>query len=405
MNTLGKSLQTSDASPLADDPVFIGSREEGPFPRSTIARQVAAGILQPRDLGWTPGLPDWVPIQQFIPAPVNASEKRWRLVLFRFWRKALLAIQRAALPLRWLTPAYWLARRNRPQELLVAANLLPAAYDPVGEEMVKRARVAPQAEDLPGASMEENEGIPSIVANLDRAVEERRRTLLGTSEMAAYTAYDVVSGFAAIDKDLYTAIQQLRSTEIDTLSDLSKALANYDHGVMSGLSAGALVKVHGHVGESVVANHLEAAGMKVDWASTSNNKGWDLLVDGHQLDVKAAARDVWSSSISSHFKDHPHIPVVVSGDALHIPSDAVHFNSELGTGFESLSRALEHGGSHQVFVDDALSHTALHDQVEHATSAAIGSPDTVHHHLPFVTLALSGNEDVKAEARKLGLSV
>jgi hypothetical protein len=384
-----------DVEPLSTEAsVFIlrDGRTEGPFPEASITMQKEAGLVSSEDLGWSPSHADWTSIANFVDhVPRPTMTFGW--AVRRAWRRTLAFLRWAFSGLYWLTPKFWIQKLNRVECYALTSRLLPVPYDPVGEELRRRSRIVEpefQSED----AIPSEKPFDDLLGRLDSAVAERRRLAIGATEMGAYSAYDVAAGFAAIDHNLFEGVSHLRSAQITQLSDLSAVLKAYDHGVWSGLSPGALVKVQGHVGESVVAEHLKSAGVNVDWPAESNNPGWDLAANGHHLDVKAAAKDVLSNTIRSHFAAHPEIPVVVSGDALHVPADAIHFNSETGTGFESMVKALDHTSSHQVFVDDALSHSGLHQHVHHATSAAIGSPDMVHHHFPIVTLALSGCKEM-----------
>jgi uncharacterized membrane protein len=375
--------------------VLHDGRQEGPFSLLTVGMQLEAGVLNKYDFCWRPEWTEWKPIGELrISTPSSAASKR-QLILTKVWQTVFLIIGKILTLFRWVTPKYWLLRKHRRKCLALASKKLPPSYDPVGDEILRRSRIiVPAAIDQTDPLPHLN-AISDIVGRLDEAVAERRRLIIGTVEMATYTDLDVASGFAAIDKNIFEGISHLRSEQITTLSDLSKTLSGYDHNIWGKLSEGALAKVAGHVGESVVSHHLQTAGLHVDWPEASNNPGWDIAVNGEHLDVKAAAKDMWSGSIYSHFADHPDIPVVVAGDALNIPSDAIHFNSETGTGFATLTKTLEHGGAHHVIVDDALSHSYLHEHVQHATSTALGSHHIAHAHFPLVTFALSGWKEMK----------
>jgi len=380
----------------ADEPMIYVSRDgrpEGPFSLTTIRMQIEAGVLCHHDLCWRLGRADWKPIQTLGLTSASTASKLASTLLLA-WHKTLFIARKILTPFHWTTPKYWLLKIHKAECLALASKNLPSTYDPIGDEILRRSRVIVTSTPDQTDSLPHINAISDIAGRLDEAVDERRRLAIGTAEMAAYTSFDVASGFAAIDKNVFEGISHLRSEQINTVSDLSKVLKGYDHNMWSGLSHGALIKVQGHIGESVVAQHLQSAGLKVDWPETSNNQGWDLAINGQHLDVKAVVKDVSSSTIYSHFAGHPDVPVVVAGDALHIPSDAIHFNSETGTGFDAFAKAMEHGGNHEVYVDDALSNVDLHDHVQHATSTALGSPNVAHHHFPFVTLVLSGCKEM-----------
>ena len=66
-----------------------------------------------------------------------------------------------------------------------------------------------------------------------------------------------------------------------------------------GLSNGAIDCLQGHVAESIVADHLRSYGHEVLFPATSNQQGYDLVVDGHAYNVKDLAQ---FSETSHHFE-------------------------------------------------------------------------------------------------------
>ncbi len=317
-----------------------------------------------------------------------------QLVRFRCWRGLQTARRYLGLLFAWLTPQFWVFRRNRAPCVQLASSLLPPPYDPVAIEL-------PFRQDRQAKLPHDNntQAFDGIHEKLAAAALERRFAAIGAAEIGLGAVHDVAAGFAAIDSDLYAALSHLRGSQIASLSDLSNTLSNYNDASWTGSFpsdvGGSLTNIHGHVGEFVLKRYFEDSGLEVAMPGQANNPGWDLLVDGHALDVKAAAKDALSSSISSHFAANPDIPVILSADAAHLPLDAIHFSHQTATGLEPLLHALDSGnGTHQVFVDDALSYASLHDHVQLGTSAAMGGPDVFHHHFPVVTLALSGYKEL-----------
>jgi hypothetical protein len=141
----------------------------------------------------------------------------------------------------------------------------------------------------------------------------------------------------------------------------------------------------GHVAESVVREHLQAAGHSVEMAATSNNPAWDLSADGHLLNVKAW-KDGGDAAVR-HLGAHPSIGVILSGDAEHIPHHALHFEPSHGIDFD----AADHAGA-AVFVDDALSHAEVAHDTANGLEVASGH---VHVHIPWITMVLSGAREIK----------
>ncbi len=111
----------------------------------------------------------------------------------------------------------------------------------------------------------------------------------------------------------------------------------------STLSDGALIRLSGYVAEQQVAEHLKAQGHHVVFPETSNQMGYDLLVDGYPMQVKCTTSE---SYIQQHLNSHPDIPIII--------------NSEMAEYFK------DHPN---VIIDYDLSHdtvqTVLVDSVEH----------------------------------------
>ncbi len=75
---------------------------------------------------------------------------------------------------------------------------------------------------------------------------------------------------------------------------------------------GAKSALRGYVGDMMVASRLK--GHEVSLPETSNNAGYDLLVDGHQFQVKCY-RDS-HAALGEHFEKYPDIPVYVNSEVM-----------------------------------------------------------------------------------------
>jgi hypothetical protein len=138
-------------------------------------------------------------------------------------------------------------------------------------------------------------------------------------------------------------------------------------------SAGFTNNLLGHMGEWHVREHLTDAGVAVAMPAASNAPGLDLWADGHAINVKTWENA--ASAASSHFSRYPDIPIIVPGDAAHIPADALHFDPSSGLDAAALA-----GSDHLVIVDDALSRADPLDQTNHALEIA-GDPGPHLHRL------------------------
>lgn len=66
--------------------------------------------------------------------------------------------------------------------------------------------------------------------------------------------------------------------------------------------------LQGHIGEAVAANVLAQDGHHVEFAPLLNQRGWDMLVDGVQTNVKVG--ETAAANIAEHFERYPEIPVI-----------------------------------------------------------------------------------------------
>lgn len=320
------------------------------------------------------------------PAPTKADEN-----LMRFLR-------RGAGWFRIFRPHFWHVRARRCQVQVALQELLPTPYDPYGIELAYRSecrKVSANFDVMKDTFWHE------VIYRLDAKALEGRLAQVGAFEAGAHAAYDVGFAFSAIDQDFYSGVALSAEKAVNSLSDLStrfapesllERLKTATHGVKEGKT----LDLQGHVGEAVVARHLQEAGIDAHLAQDPSQQAWDINIEGHLVNVKTW-KDV--GSLSSHFSSYSGTPVLVPGNAQHIPESAIHFDSATGEGFDHVRHALDAGAQHLVLADHALSAGAVHDQVQHATGLIAGDSHIFdgdlagHHtlgHLPYVTMALSG---------------
>ena len=210
----------------------------------------------------------------------------------------------------------------------------------------------------------------------NRGIVSRKLCLGGCSALR----YGLISQFAAIDDHVYAAMSSLADRHIENISDLSSKLATYHHDIWAGLSQKGIDNLAGHVGEQISAENLEHAGVHIQWPDTSNQAAWDLLADGHQLNVKLVAD---FSELGKHFAEYPDIPAVIPHDAAHIPlSDHVIYLNP-SHAVDQIHDAMASGTDHLVFVDPGLSHAEVLAQTQDATDAAFGEPQCCSLPFPF----------------------
>lgn len=129
-------------------------------------------------------------------------------------------------------------------------------------------------------------------------------------------------------------------------------------------SVGAMTRLSGYVAEQQVAYNLVQEGHTVEFPTTANQEGFDLVVDGQVMQVK---NTLSSDYVLQHLEKSPDIPVIV--------------NQELA---ETL------GDHPRVFVDQSLSH-------ENVNQSMLESLEHIHQFdsisdflpIPFVALGLA----------------
>ncbi len=305
-------------------------------------------------------------------------------------------------PRRW-----WLWSRHRKAIENHALELLPRPYD-LGAILLE-ARTG-RSIPSPREGMVYRERNPQSQGAADSQSSKNGGRYIAGGEALALYGVDVAQKMMAIDSHVYGAMSRLAQAQVDNLSDLSAQFQVWDHSAWSGLSDGALSKFAGHVGEVHAATHLNEIGVSVLWPDASNQAGWDLLVGGHEVNVKTIAD---AAALHQHFDRYPDIAALIPGDAVNIPVGAFHLYP--GGSVAALDNYLSTHEHHAVIVDHSLSHADVVRQAADASDAALGSGSIVDAHLPWVTLATAGwreikllrdaQTDVRAAAKNLSIDV
>jgi len=142
-----------------------------------------------------------------------------------------------------------------------------------------------------------------------------------TGATAALTLGDIAYSAAAIDPLV------LKGADFARVEDLADplafaAFARQIESLAPAGTLGAVSNVKGYVAEQIVAAELVAHGYQVTFPDTSNQAGWDLLVDGLPFQVKCLDS---ASGLSKHFATYPDIPVFVNAElADSVPDEWKH---------------------------------------------------------------------------------
>jgi hypothetical protein len=198
---------------------------------------------------------------------------------------------------------------------------------------------------------------------------------------------DIWMRWASVDSHVFQAVEHLSHEQIEGVADLLTVVDAKSYAIES---AGFFNKLLGHVGEWHALEHLQQAEIPVSMPLGSNQEGWDIQAGEVGINVKTV-QDA-ASAASSHFAKYPDLPIIVPGDAAHIPSDALYFDPSKGMSLDAIG-----SHHHQVIVDTALSHADVAEQTHNAIDVV--SDPGVHAHFPWVTAAVSGFREAKLLAK------
>lgn len=175
-------------------------------------------------------------------------------------------------------------------------------------------------------------------------------------------AYDAVHALTMMDDRILEAMDFSSKLDLSTFNRLSDYVHDHFFADEAASIAGNIERLQGYTAEQIVAAHLAAQGHVVEFPDTPDQEGWDLLVDGHPMQVKCVMDP---DLIREHLERFPDIPVMV--------------NAEMGQYFADNSR---------VIVDKDLLHSQVAEHV-HNTIHGVHALDSMHFHVPLVTMALS----------------
>jgi hypothetical protein len=118
------------------------------------------------------------------------------------------------------------------------------------------------------------------------------------------TAGDMLFHVAAIDPAVLAAADFSRTLAIDDPLALAVHVADF-------ASAGAQISLRGYTAEQLVMARLTDQGHVVTLAANSTMPGYDLIVDGHAVQIKCGAN---LSLLHDHFARYPDIPIIADID-------------------------------------------------------------------------------------------
>ena len=135
---------------------------------------------------------------------------------------------------------------------------------------------------------------------------------LNVAAVAGLTAADILFDAMAIDPRVMAAADFSRAEDIDDIFKFG-AFAERFESLEGVAQIGTENQLRGYVAEMMVATRLREYDVRL--AETSNNPGYDLLVDGHPFQVKCYRNpESGFRALENHFGKYPDIPVYANSE-------------------------------------------------------------------------------------------
>lgn len=284
-----------------------------------------------------------------------------------------------------------LKKTNKNEIQIIVKECLPKPYNPSLLIPVYREKISnynKQGDEL--SNTKELNKLEDAFKGVNSDFIKNETSFIAASEAFIFLGADAFNGYQAVDEYVYEGMSRLSGDNLDSLADLSSKVQSYDHDFWGGLTDAGVNKVGGHVGEAFAADSLTDKGMDVQWPEASNQEGWDLLINGHEANVKIVAD---ANQLTSHFNEYPDIPAIIPGDTANIPESAIYLDSDAG--MEELNQALNDGVENLVVVDPSISGNEIMNQTEQATDFLSGSTDIFDSYVPVATAAFSLTREFK----------
>ena len=195
-------------------------------------------------------------------------------------------------------------------------------------------------EAMIGRSLPEAPGLPPEAWRATPSIKKDGKPVMETAATAGLTAADLLFHAAAIDQRVLAGADFWRSADISNPLEFATHAAEFAvHGADIGL--------RGYTAEQVVLGNLIADGHDVSLPSSSSNPGYDLVVDGHEVQIKCGEN---LSLLAEHFERYPDIPVIANSELFGKLTDQPWADLvttldgfELSTVDELTTRAIEEG--------------------------------------------------------------
>ncbi len=173
----------------------------------------------------------------------------------------------------------------------------------IGGELPETPGRPPEALDRP-AEGKTRDGLERVL------FPDRKGIAPEAAAVGALTVADILYHAVAIDPEVLRAVDFSRAEDLSGVFNFG-VFAEGVRGLGGEALAGAENHLRGYVAEQLVATRLAEQGHQVELPDSSNNAGFDLIVDGTPCQVKCLT-DIYG--LVEHFERYPDIPVYVNAE-------------------------------------------------------------------------------------------
>jgi hypothetical protein len=139
-------------------------------------------------------------------------------------------------------------------------------------------------------------------------VDKLFRKTSTSSTLIGISFIDIFYDYLMINPEAIDAINFAREEDLTNFFSFQQFAENFNFS-----NAGELTRLKGYTAEQLVALELQGKGHDVSFPDTSNQVGYDLIVDGQPFQVKCLSEP---SGVYEHFRNYPDIPVLVNKELM-----------------------------------------------------------------------------------------
>ncbi|MCP8616377.1 hypothetical protein [Salirhabdus salicampi] len=150
-------------------------------------------------------------------------------------------------------------------------------------------------------------GSSAVIDKLFRKDSSTSTLIIGISLI------DIFYDYLMVNPDVIDAINFARAEDLANFFSFQQFAEGFDFE-----NVGELSRLKGYTAENLVALELQGKGHDISFPETSNQEGFDLIVDGQPFQVKCLSEP---SGVYEHFQKYPDIPVIANKELMETLDD------------------------------------------------------------------------------------